>query len=208
MAAKQFLFTKELVCREAFEIVREKGWSALTARALATRLGSSVGPIYSAYPSMEALQASVLDSVTKLFDAYIDRSGSGKSFLDMGVGMALFARDEPLLFQALVEEGGAAGTYEAYKAELLSRLEGDPGFGRIEPGRRSEIYERMWLFALGLAQALVHGYAADSSDAGIAKLMASQGGIVIYGVSAGFADEDPSALREAWAALSGKKEKE
>jgi AcrR family transcriptional regulator len=208
MANKKGTFSHELIGREAFELVRERGWTALSARSLAARMGSSVGPIYSSFGSMEGLQAYVLEGATRVFDACIARAGSGKSFLDMGIGMAVFARDEPRLFSALLEEGASVGGLESYKASLHARLDSDSAFGIASPARRGDIFERMWLFGLGLAMALVHGYAADRSDAGIARLMASQGGIVIYGVAAGFADEDPRSLREAWAALSGKEAKE
>jgi AcrR family transcriptional regulator len=205
--------SREQIGREALELVREKGWASLSARSLASRLGSSVGPIYSAFGSMEALEAYVLDGAAKVFDRCIAEAGTGKSFLDMGIGFALFARDEPRLFEALVEGGAPRGSlgqggvaqsrFEAFKAELKSRLEGDAFFSRIDPERRERIFERMWLFALGFALSFVHGYAKDRTEAGIAELMRSQGGIVIYGEVAGFGDADGAALREAWATLSG-----
>jgi hypothetical protein len=204
MISKAVVFTRELVGREALDLVRERGWSALSARSVAFRLGSSVGPIYSAFGSMRELEAYVLDGAALVFDRCIANAGTGKGFLDMGIGMASFARDESLLYRALVEEAVSSGRLEAYKAELLSRFLGDASFVFIAAERRKRIFERMWLFSLGLAAALVHGYAADRTDEGIAALMRSQGSIVIYGEAAGFGDKDESALRDAWTALVNK----
>jgi AcrR family transcriptional regulator len=203
--------SREQIGREALDLVREKGWAALSARSLAARIGTSVGPIYSAFGSMDELQAYVLDGAARVFDACIAAAGSGKNFLDMGIGLALFARDEPRLFEALVEGGApkislsqpcsTRGRFEGYKSGLKTRLEEDPFFRRIGPERRERIFERMWLFGLGFALALVHGYAGDRRDGAIADLMRSQGGIVIYGELAGFGDADGRALKEAWASL-------
>lgn len=201
MAVKAITFTRELVGREALDLVRERGWSALSARSIASRLGSSVGPIYSAFGSMKGLEAYVLDGAAKVFDLCISRAGGGDLFLDMGIGMATFARDEPRLYCALVEEALSLGRFDAYKAELYGRFLADPAYGFLEGKRRERVFERMWVFSLGLAEALVRGFAADRTDEGIAQLMRSQGGIVIYGEAAGFGERDGTVLREAWRAL-------
>jgi AcrR family transcriptional regulator len=206
MAAKAIVFTKELVLREALDLVREEGWSALSARAIAARLGSSVGPIYSAFGSMKELEAAALDGAASTFDRFIERARGGNLFLDMGIGMASFARDEPRLYRALVEDAASSGRFESYKAELWSRFDADATYAFLAPERRARVFERMWLFAFGFASALVHGYAADRSDEGIAELMGSQGGIVIYGEAAGFGERDDSVLRAAWSALFHKEE--
>jgi AcrR family transcriptional regulator len=198
---KEIIYSQERVGREALDLVREKGWFSLSARSIAKRLGSSVGPIYSAFGSMEGLQSYVLDGAARVFDACITGAGTGKSFLDMGIGMALFARDEPLLYRALVEDGVSSGRLDAYKAELLERYRSDDAFAFIALQRRNRIFERMWLFSLGLATALVHGYAEDRTNGGIADLLRGQGAIVIYGEAVGLGDEDGTALRKAWTGL-------
>jgi AcrR family transcriptional regulator len=201
MATKAVIFTRELVGREAFDLVREQGWSALSARAIASHVGSSVGPIYSAFGSMKELEAYVLDEAAKVFDLCISRAGGNDLFLDMGVGMAIFARDEPRLYRALVEEAPSLGRFEAYKAELFGRFLADPAYDFLEGRRRERVFERMWVFSLGLAEALMRGFATDRTDEGIAELMRSQGGIVIYGEAAGFGERDGTVLHEAWRAL-------
>ena len=206
MAAKRIVFPGERISREALDLVRESGWSALSARAVAARLGSSVGPIYSAFGSMGELEDAVLDGASKVFDRFIQQARSGKLFLDMGIGMARFARDEPRLYLALTEESVYSRRFGAYKNELFERFFSDTAYSFLEPERRTRVFERMWLFSLGLASALVHGFAADRTDEGISELMGSQGGIVMYGEAASFGGRDKNVLREAWSALIHMKE--
>jgi Bacterial regulatory proteins, tetR family. len=206
MAAKEIIFPREMVGREALDLVSEQGWSALSARAVAGRLSSSVGPIYSAFGSMKELEHYVLDEIAEVFDAFIARARGGDLFLDMGIGMACFARDEPRLYCALVEESVSRERFESYKASLQERYFADTAYAFLMPERLSRVFERMWLFSLGFASALVHGYAADRSDEGIADLMRSQGGIVIYGEAAGFGERDQRVLRAAWSTLFHKEE--
>ena len=52
-------FTKEEIVGAAKELVREKGLSALTARELAKRLGSSPRPIFTAFRSMKEVADAV-----------------------------------------------------------------------------------------------------------------------------------------------------
>jgi len=197
------VYTRELLGREALALVREKGWGALSARALASRLGSSIGPIYSAFGSMEEIQKDVLRRIDSVFGDFVARGASGKDFLDLGIGFVLFARDEPRLYEALVGSGGV-GRIREFKGELEARALSS-GFMRSLPEARSRaIFERMWLFSVGLAEALRGGFAEDPSDEGIATLVRGQGAIVIYGEAAGFGDEGNPALGEAWTALREK----
>jgi hypothetical protein len=125
----------------------------------------------------------------------------------MGIGLAIFARDEPLLYRALLENGGSTGRLEGYKQELLARFSTDGSWSFVDQKYRARLFERMWLFSLGLASALVHGYATDTSDEELAALLDSQGSIVIYGEIAGLGDVDGPACKKAWSALMKRKGK-
>ena len=55
----KFKFTREAMIDTAFNLVRAKGWSALSTRSLADALGTSARPIYSHFKSMDELEADV-----------------------------------------------------------------------------------------------------------------------------------------------------
>lgn len=61
-------FNQDTILDEAFRIVRNEGFQALTARKIAQNLGSSTQPVYSAFGSMRKLQEVVLQKAK----AYID----------------------------------------------------------------------------------------------------------------------------------------
>jgi len=196
-------FSRETVGEAALALVREKGWEALSARSLAQRLGSSVAPVYGAFPSMEKLEDSVLAEILRLVDATIqgiEKDEEIKAFLAMGIGLSRFARDEPELFLALLK-ARKGDALSGYKAELRSRLDTDPALGWLGPQIMDRVFERLWIFTIGLMVALVYGYGGDSSDEALGELMRSTGGVIIYGEAAGLGDPEGGALREAWARL-------
>jgi AcrR family transcriptional regulator len=203
MSPRSLQFTKEEVGNAALELVREQGWEALSARSLASRLGVSVAPVYGAFASMEELQAFVLAKAIRILDDTISSAGSGRTFLDMGIGLALFARDEPELNLALLGNG-KGGFLDRYKAELRSRLDGETFLSQFGKSAVDRMFERLWIFTLGLMGALAFGYQEDRSDSGLAALMRSAGALVIYGVAADIDREGPASL-EAWRRLASEK---
>jgi hypothetical protein len=78
----------------AIGLVREEGWQALTARALGKRLGASVAPVYSTFGSMEALERAILQEARRRLEKAMSASCTPQAFLNIGVGMAVFAREE------------------------------------------------------------------------------------------------------------------
>jgi len=207
MSPKLSQFSRETVGEAALALVREKGWDALSARNLAQRLGSSVAPVYGAFPSMEELEAFVLGEILRLIGATIrdiEKDEEIKTFLAMGIGLARFARDEPELFLALLK-ARKGDALSGYKTQLRSRLDADPSLGWLGAQVLDRVFERLWIFTVGLMVALVYGYDEDSSDEALNELMRSTGGIIIYGEAAGLGDPESPALREAWARLYPKR---
>ena len=95
-------FTKEEIVGAAKELVREKGLSALTARELAKRLGSSPRPIFTAFRSMKEVADAVNDSVMEEFNRRLREAAKfTPAFKEVGMQMIRFASDEPNLFNML-----------------------------------------------------------------------------------------------------------
>lgn len=181
MSPKAQTYSAERILGEALDIVREGGMAALSARSVAARLGCSVAPVYSAFGSMDDLAKAVLDEAARLLDARIRSQGQEMAFLAMGVGMILFARDEERLFEALLENGGADGRLARFVQELRRRLDDMPLMASLGKARLDAIFDRMWIFSLGLASALKNGFLGETGDEALVGLMRSQGAIVTYG---------------------------
>ena len=63
----KFLYTREELLRAALEVIREKGASGLTARALAARLGCSVKPIFGLFRNMEEVRQETIRAAGSLY---------------------------------------------------------------------------------------------------------------------------------------------
>ncbi len=72
--APKVKFTKEEVIAAALQLVQERGMDALTARALAARLGSSPKPIFGLFQNMEEVQTQVLEAAKALYQSYLQSS--------------------------------------------------------------------------------------------------------------------------------------
>ena len=153
-------FTSEEIVDAAFEIVRRKGFDALTARALGAKLHSSPRPIFTVFNSMDEVQAEVERKGRRLYESYEDADmGRGNAFKDSGTGYIRFAIDEPKLFQLFfMKEMNEVPNPEqvlqrldGYYEKILSAVEREYGFERKTAER---LYLHMWLYCHGIAVAI------------------------------------------------------
>lgn len=95
-------FTKEQILSAAVDIVRERGASALTTRAIGERLGCSVAPVFSVFENTDNLFKEVVKRAKKIYRDFID-SGLTQSLPFKGAGLKYieFAKKESNLFKLL-----------------------------------------------------------------------------------------------------------
>ena len=92
-------FTKDEIIEAAVGIVREEGFSALTARVLGARLGSSARPVFTVFQGMEEVQQAVIRRAKEIYGAYVEEGlsddvpcrGRGRQYI-------LFSIREPEIF--------------------------------------------------------------------------------------------------------------
>lgn len=120
----------------ALDLVREGGWTGVSARGIASRLGTSTTPIYSIAGSMERLKAECLLSARRLFEASIRRPFTGKEALDIATGYVVFARDEPRLFRFVLD-------CLASEPSFAIDLQADPELPAVVPGPVEDIMKRL-----------------------------------------------------------------
>ena len=94
-------FTREMIVEAAFALTREVGWSGVTARTIAKRLGSSTMPLYSSLKSMVEVEKEARKKAEALMQEYQRRPFADERMLSSAVGYVVFARDEPYLFRFL-----------------------------------------------------------------------------------------------------------
>ena len=97
-------FTKEQIIDSAVELVREQGMDALSARALAERLGCSPQPIFSCFDSMDEVRGAVIHQAAEIYARYIrEETENGKypPYKSSGMAYIRLAREERELFRLL-----------------------------------------------------------------------------------------------------------
>ncbi len=172
--------TKGMVLDAAFSIVKEHGVSELTARRIASKLRCSTIPIYSQFKSMGKLEEEVLVTASSFLLEYSRKPYSPHPFLNMGIGMILFSRDNPNLFSAIFsgsERGSkmAEGIRSSFKDGLLSLED----FKRFSTEQLDEMLDMTMVFIMGLATMASSGLLSDPSEGNVVRMVDEAGDAVI-----------------------------
>ena len=154
-------FTKEEIIAAALQLVKDKGFSALTARALGEQLGSSSRPIFTVFHGMEEVQGEVITAARALYNSYVEeglgqKGGKVPRFKCVGEQYIRFAQTEPKLFQLLFMKEqeqmpdfqNILPTIEMNYEEILASIEDEHGLSR---SRSQWLYRHLWVYTHGIA---------------------------------------------------------
>lgn len=209
MTPKKTTFTRESVLAAAVDIVRTHGWDALTARSIADRMGASVAPVYSAFGSMDHLLRETLKEIRQLLQGYTSREYAEIPFLNTGVGIVSFARDEPGLFRALFHTShGFEEIIEGVKDSTLSEIETDSLLGSLSDASRKRLLDNIGFYTMGLAADVAAGWVKAASTDDIIRWLKDMGNIVMFAEVSGIADSDSPANKREWARIMKEKNHE
>ena len=164
-------FDRESVLDAALDLVRERGYDALSARTVAERAGCSVQPIYSLFGDMEKLMQALYEHARAWVSRYhAEHAGDGANpFESNGLAHLQLAREEPQLFTFLYLSPylGTHSLDELYKSvsqpgveECIMEL------GHLDAEAAHELYLNMIVYTHGLAVLLCSG--AEFSEAELA----------------------------------------
>ncbi len=150
-------FSKEEIVNAALEIVRKDGFSALTARALGTKLGTSSRPIFTVFKNMSELHQAVIEAAKKIYDEYIEIGlASDPPFKGVGTQYILFAIKEPKLFQLLFMKeqedipplSGILPIIDDNYEKILRSVQAD---SRVDKEFSEWLYRHLWIYTHGIA---------------------------------------------------------
>ncbi len=157
----KFKFTQAQVITTALSIVRERGMSGLTARALADRLGCSVKPIFGLFKNMEEVQREVLLAADCLYQNCLQEDMSKNKYpVYKASGMAYirFAREERELFKLLFMRDRTKEKVEEDREgirPLLALIQRDSGLNEEDAYL---FHLEMWLYVHGMATMIATSY--------------------------------------------------
>jgi AcrR family transcriptional regulator len=206
MSPKETTFGADTVLNAAVDLIREKGWEALTARAVADRLNASVAPVYSTYGSMESLERAILEEARKRLHENTLVAYTPGAFLNIGVGIVVFAREEGHLFTALFHtRHHHADIVEGVFASILERMKADAMLRQLPDRSLERLLHYLGMYTLGLASAIVYGRKVDPSTENIIALMSNAGNMMIFGEVSGLAEVDSEDHEREWARVLSEK---
>ncbi len=150
-------FSEEQIIETAFEIVKNYGMAALTARSLAEKLNSSPRPIFTVFDSMEEVQNEVVNKAKTLYKSYVDAGLSEeKAFRGVGKAYIRFAVEEEKLFKILFmqelagepEKDSVLYLIDKNYEDILHSIEREYGF---EQNTAKSFYLHLWIYSHGIA---------------------------------------------------------
>ena len=184
-------YTKEEIIEEAFNLVKEKGISKLSARSVAKRMNMSMAPIYSSFKSMNDLSKAVIKKGKEMAISYTKEYYTDRVFLNIGTGVVLFARDYPNIYKALFIEGEVyKDVYHDFVNEVSKQMTKDPRFTTMSDKDRTALLNKMWIFTHGLASLTLANLVEDTTQEGIVATLLDMGGIVITAALSSLSQKD------------------
>lgn len=165
------MFTREEIVRAALELTRERGASAVTARALGEKLGASSKPVFSVFRNMEEVQDAVLRAANELYEAYIAHDmaeGRYPPYKASGMAYIRFAREERELFRLLFMRDRSHEKKGEMQADALIAIIREKT-GASEAQAR-DFHLEMWLFVHGIAAMTATAYLDFSEEKASAML--------------------------------------
>ena len=157
----RFKFTKEEIVQAALDITRESGLSALTARALAARLGCSVKPVFGAFKNMEEVQQEVMAAANRMYEDYLKTDmakGQYPPYKASGMAYIRFAKEEPHLFKLLFMRDRSGEKIEENREELRPLIDLIKANLGISEDDAYLFHLEMWIFVHGIATMIVTNY--------------------------------------------------
>lgn len=179
----QVKVSKEYIKTEAFQMTKESGFEAVTARKLAERLNCSTQPIFRVYANMEELKVEIYEMACEYALDIMTRDikkGSGRqkgksepAYLSLAMAYINFARNEENLFRliATVDDLGIEGYGEfLLKGEAKNYPNMLPKAEKCNDEQKGELISAVWFLVHGIATSLVAGR-TDKSDEEIRGLI-------------------------------------
>ncbi len=157
----KFKFTREEIISSAVELVRCDGMEALSARNLATALGSSPKPIFGLFEGMCEVRDGVIKYASSLYESYIKEdmeSGKYPPYKGSGMAYVRFAREENNLFKLLFMRDRTGEKISDGKEDLRPLINIIMENTGLDEERAYLLHLEMWIYLHGIATMIANSY--------------------------------------------------
>jgi len=154
-------FKREEITAAALAITRSEGVSAVTARAIGAKLGSSSKVIFSLFQNMEEVQQEVIRAASALYQSYLDedmKSGKYPPYKASGMAYIRFAKEEKELFKLLFMRDRSEEVISSNPEDvkpLIRIIQQNTGMSEQDA---FVFHLEMWVFVHGIATMIATGY--------------------------------------------------
>mgnify|MGYP001027916207 CR=1 FL=1 len=176
------VYSREQIIEAAFELIREKGWSALSTRAIAKKLGSSTMPIYSHVKSVEELEKDLQHKARAMQKSFQQQLYTEHALLNLAFGYVVFARDEKSLFRFLyldrpnkINLENGESMKEAFLLEFDEGSEERKALMELKASGQEALIQYTWIFTHGLAMLVNAGTFGSNSNQSIMSFLMNAG---------------------------------
>ena len=144
--AKKVLFSKEIIVDRSFELFKEEGIEAISARNVAKMLDSSPAPIYKSIGSMRNLKKELIISI--------------------------FAREEKQLFLQVFSKDNIEGSLiDEFLNLIREEIQKDERLIKIDKEKQDELLVSCWVFAHGLSNLIATDFFKNPTDEFIERVL-------------------------------------
>jgi len=157
-------FTADRILDSALELVRTDGIDAVSARGVAQALGCSTAPVFRSFESMDALHEALLDRILARFIEATEASLDPDPLFAAGLGMVLFAAQEPRMYEALFLRAHAwTHKWGPVRKRLAARMARHARYAHLDDGARFGLVGRSSILVHGLGVEVWFGRLPDPS---------------------------------------------
>lgn len=161
--ARTAVLTKDQILEAAFDLMSEEGAESITIRSIASKLNKSTAPIYTQYPSREAIMSDLEIYVSDKLQANIQTPRTIDSFKNIGLGIIDFALKYKLVFAYYyLSSQSTQVSILADKDTLLKQMKENDMLTVLEDHQLLQLLDDMWIYTYGLATMICAGI--ESSD--------------------------------------------
>lgn len=156
-------FEKEVLIEKVLEIAKEEGFENVTVRKIAQKIGSSVAPIYTAFGSVSEgiIEAKKL-AIKKVSEA-TEVPYTENVFLNIGVGLLVFARDNKRLYKELFMTNPDDDMIKEFHESSLKKMGQTDMVNYFSYDEMKVLHMKMWIFTQGLATMICSDHLEDYS---------------------------------------------
>ena len=179
-------YTRDEIINAAYNLVRDNGLTALTARDLAKKLGTSPRPIFTAFKNMDDLKNEVIKKAFNTFEAYQKNeieSRNYPTYKATGMAYIRLAKEEKNIFKLLYmrdRTGEGKNDFEDYSLAINALK----NHANITDDEALLVHLKMWIYVHGIATMLATSYLDFNFDE-ISNLITDMYNRLISNISGG-----------------------